>query len=153
MAIDECEDNQVPKSPIGNVFLSLFSPRSENIISCAMSFRDPIDVEALKNDISNSIIIKHPRFCSLMIRDHTGKHWKTTHVNVDDHIIVHQTATTTKAENDDGHDHDDDDEKEGAINSFLADISVTRPLSEIKPLWEVHVLLGLNVLFLEFIIH
>ncbi|KAL2939381.1 O-acyltransferase WSD1 [Bienertia sinuspersici] len=135
----EHDNNDPPKSPLSQVFLRLYSPLSEQIINCAMCFSNPIDVEALKKEISNSIMIKHPRFCSLMVRDQSGKHWKITHVNIDDHIIIHQ-ITTSKV---------DDDEKEVAINSFLAEISVSTPLSEKKPLWEVHVLLGLKSVVLR----
>ncbi|KAL2939385.1 O-acyltransferase WSD1 [Bienertia sinuspersici] len=135
----EHDNNDPPKSPLSQVFLRLYSPLSEQIINCAMCFSNPIDVEALKKEISNSIMIKHPRFCSLMVKDQSGKHWKKTHVNIDDHIIIHQ-ITTSKV---------DDDEKEVEINSFLAEISVSTPLSEKKPLWEVHVLLGLKSVVLR----
>ncbi|KAL2904229.1 O-acyltransferase WSD1 [Bienertia sinuspersici] len=102
-----------------------------------MSFRDPIDVEALKSDISNSIMIKHPRFCSLVVRNSSGgEHWEKTHVNIDDHIIVHDYKPATL--------NYEEDENEEAINTYLAEIAVSTSLSKNKPLWEVHVLLGLK---------
>ncbi|KNA14851.1 hypothetical protein SOVF_103630 [Spinacia oleracea] len=129
-------DDEAKKSPFGQVFLKLYSPNSEAVIHCAMVVRDPIDVESLKNTISNSMMMKHPRFCSLWVRK--DNQWKRTHVNIDDHIIVHDTI-----------EDDDNDDEEAAINSFLAEISVCTPLSESKPLWEVHVLTGLKCVVLR----
>ncbi|CAO2814835.1 unnamed protein product [Amaranthus hypochondriacus] len=113
-------------------------------MNCALGLKHPINVETLKNVITNSIMIKHPRFCSLIVRDHKGReHWRKTHVNIDDHIIVHQTQQKIN------HDDHDEDEEEDEINSFLAEIAVSTPLNENKPLWEFHVLMGLNCVVLR----
>ncbi|KAL2905778.1 O-acyltransferase WSD1 [Bienertia sinuspersici] len=75
-------------------------------------------------------MIKIPRFSSLLVVDpHDGaEHWEKTDVNIDDHIIIHH---------DDEHDHHDDDD---VINSYLADIAISPPMSMDKPLWEVHIM-------------
>ncbi|KAL2939368.1 O-acyltransferase WSD1 [Bienertia sinuspersici] len=140
-------NNEAPNTPISQLFLRLFNSGSEQIINCAMSFRDPINVEALKNDITNSIMIKHPRFCSLMVRNPSGgEHWKKTHVCIDDHFIIHDQSTNLKSNDDDD---DDEDEYERAINSYLAEISVSTLRRKNKPLWEVHVLLGFKCVVLR----
>ncbi|KAL2939375.1 O-acyltransferase WSD1, partial [Bienertia sinuspersici] len=145
------DGNEAPKSPISQLFLRVYSPTSEGVLHYAMSFRHPIDVEALKKAFSNSIMIKQPRFCSLIVRNpnsRDGKLWKKINVNIDDHFFVHYYPTNNSKTNDIDNE-EEDDEKEAAINSFLAEISVSSPLGENKPLWEVHVLVGLKCMVLR----
>lgn len=143
----EFHNDEPSKSPIGQVFLRLFSPKSENIINCVMGLSYPIDIQAFKTAFSNSIMFKNPRFCSLIVRDNNGtkNHWKRTCINIDDHFIIHQNTTIVKTDLE----IEDGDDKEAAINSFLAEISVSTPLNENKPLWELHVLMDLNCVVLR----
>ncbi|KMT00483.1 hypothetical protein BVRB_9g217830 [Beta vulgaris subsp. vulgaris] len=92
-------------------------------------------------------MFKNPRFCSLIVRDNNGtkNHWKRTCINIDDHFIIHQNTTIVKTDLE----IEDGDDKEAAINSFLAEISVSTPLNENKPLWELHVLMDLNCVVLR----
>ncbi|KAL2939374.1 O-acyltransferase WSD1, partial [Bienertia sinuspersici] len=144
--------NEAPKSPFSQLFLRLYSPMSEEVLHYAMSFRHPIDVEAFKKAFANSLMIKHPRFCSLIVRNpnsRDGKLSKNINVNIDDHFFVHYYPTNKSKTKYDIDNEEEDDEKEAAINSFLAEISVSTPLDENKPLWEVHVLLGLKCVVLR----
>ncbi|KAG5625179.1 hypothetical protein H5410_010397 [Solanum commersonii] len=121
-----------PLTPAGRLFVQ---PGMDQIINCAVSVDDPIDVEAVKLEISNSIMVKHPRFSSIMLKDSCGRErWRKTEVNVDDHFIIrHQPLTDDPSISD-----------EDAINDYLADLSVSTPLSLTKPLWEFHLLLAHN---------
>ncbi|KAL2939370.1 O-acyltransferase WSD1, partial [Bienertia sinuspersici] len=153
MIENDGDDIEAPISPVSKLILKLYSPNSEEIIHCAMSFRHPIDVEALKKAFANSIMIRHPRFCSLIVRNPNngdGKLWRKINVNIDDHFFVHYYPTNkSKTKYDIDNEEEEDDEKEAAINSFLAEISVSSPLGENKPLWEVHVLVGLKCVVLR----
>ncbi|KAL2939399.1 O-acyltransferase WSD1 [Bienertia sinuspersici] len=115
-------------------------------MNCAMKFKHPINIQAFKKAFSNSILINHPRFCSLIVRNPNNGgeyYWEKTHVNIDDHFIIHYYPTNKSTNN------DDDDNDDGEVNAYLADIAVSTPLSEKKPLWEVHVLLGLKCVVLR----
>lgn len=110
-------------------------PKHDHVIRCAIGFKNPIDLATLKDELANSIMLKIPRFTSLLIVDphsHEAVHWKKTQVNLDDHIFIHH------------HDDDHDDEismsDEDAINSYLADIAISPPMSYDKPLWEIHIM-------------
>ena len=132
-------DEALISSPYSRIFLC---PKSEQIINCAMGLRLPIDVDALKKAFFESTMIGHPRFCSLVVRKNGNEYyWRKTHVNIDDHFIIIDppTATVTGTE----------DEVEVAVNAYLANLAVSTPLSEDKPLWEVHVLLSLNCVVLR----
>ena len=136
------DNDEALSSPFSRIYLC---PETDQIINCAMGLRDPIEVDALKKAFSNSAMTKHPRFCSLVVRSHGGEYWRKTRVNIDDHFIIHSyhcPATATNSPH-------IEDEVEAAVNAFLDDISVSTPLSENKPLWEVHVLLGLNCVVLR----
>ncbi|KAF6151470.1 hypothetical protein GIB67_016282 [Kingdonia uniflora] len=116
----------VPVTPAGRMFLH---PDMDNVISCAIGLQNPIDIEALKSDIKNSIMIQHPRFRSLFVKDKHGReHWRlTTRVNLENHVFVRDIK---------GNDDDDED----IVNEYLADLAVSSPLAFDKPLWEVHIL-------------
>ncbi|KZV37227.1 hypothetical protein F511_25025, partial [Dorcoceras hygrometricum] len=117
-----------PLTPAGRLFLQ---PQLNLIINCAIAGKHPIDVAAVKTQVQNSVMLKHPRFCSLMVRDSFGReHWRKTQVDVDRHVFVHLRSVA-----DDPYISDDD-----AVNDYLADLSVSSPLSEDKPLWEIHIL-------------
>ncbi|KAJ8434029.1 hypothetical protein Cgig2_001222 [Carnegiea gigantea] len=131
-------DDEALSSPYCRISLC---PKTEQIINCAMGLRHPIDVDAVKKAFSESVMIEHPRFCSLVVRDHAKEYWRKTCVNIDDHfIIVHPTTTNVTGSEED---------METAVNAYMANLAVSNPLSENKPLWEVHVLLGLNCVVLR----
>ncbi|GAB2261635.1 hypothetical protein Droror1_Dr00002632 [Drosera rotundifolia] len=126
-----------PPSPYGPIY----HQREEvgSIMHCAIGLRDPIDVEAIKSAFANSMITKHPMFTRVMIKDHRGRYrWqKPSHpINIDDHIIVHHHKGIAAIAQ----------EKEEAVNAYLSDLSVSTPMSKEKPLWELHMLLGLDCL-------
>ncbi|XP_019228244.1 PREDICTED: O-acyltransferase WSD1-like [Nicotiana attenuata] len=119
-----------PLTPAGRLFVQ---PEMDQVINCAISVDDPFDIDAVKLEISNSILVKHPRFSSIMVKDSSGRErWRKTEVNVDDHFIIRREPLT-----DDPSISDED-----AINEYLADLSVSTPLSLTKPLWEFHLLLA-----------
>lgn len=59
------------------------------IIHCVIGFWNQIDIEAVKSEISSSIMLLHPRFSSLLVIDPQGReHWLRTQVNIHDHLII-----------------------------------------------------------------
>ena len=112
-------------TPAGRLFLR---PEMDQIINSVFGVKNPLDVEAIKTEIANSMMLKHPRFCSLMVRDPNGReYWRKTQIDIDRHVIVKP-------------DRLDGDDDEDAANDYLADLSVSSPLSADKPLWEIHLL-------------
>ncbi|GAV83799.1 WES_acyltransf domain-containing protein/DUF1298 domain-containing protein [Cephalotus follicularis] len=112
-----------PVTPASRLFLQ---PELDAIIHCVIGVKHPIDIDAIKVLISNGPMIKHPRFCSLMVRDQNGvEYWKKTQIDIDKHVIII-----------------DKDNPEFTVNDYLADLSVSTPLSIEKPLWEIHLLLA-----------
>ncbi|PIM99635.1 hypothetical protein CDL12_27870 [Handroanthus impetiginosus] len=129
MAEDTAERDH-PLTPAGRLFLQ---KQMEQIINAAIAVEHPIDVAAIKSEIENSIMLKHPRFCSLMVSDSCGReHWRKTQVDLNRHVIVrHQPLSDDPSISD-----------EDAVNDFLADLSVSSPLPTDKPLWEIHLLMA-----------
>ncbi|GAB2267570.1 hypothetical protein Dimus_002550 [Dionaea muscipula] len=127
-----------PVTPAGRLFLV---PELDQTINVAIGVKDPIDVVALRAVIADSMMMNHPRFSSLLVTDKRGReHWRKTKINLDQHITIHRHfedpagAADAAAES----------EVEGIVNDYLADFSVSRPLSRDKPLWEVHVMSDLR---------
>ncbi|KAJ8763593.1 hypothetical protein K2173_002476 [Erythroxylum novogranatense] len=135
-----------PVTPAGRLFLR---PEMNTIIHCAIGVKNRLDLDTVKSLVSDSLMVKHPRFCSLLVRDRNGvEHWRRTEIDIDRHIIVVDPTTKDTAENEGDH-HlgctlDKNDVAERIINEYLADLSVSTPLSADKPLWELHVLLNQN---------
>ncbi|KAK6946091.1 O-acyltransferase, WSD1-like, N-terminal [Dillenia turbinata] len=124
-----------PLTPAGRLFLS---PQMDQVINCAIGFKNPVNVEAIKTEVKNSLLIQHPRFSSLLIKNSKGREkWRNTHVEVDKHFIV-VDSQSHQNEN-----HEDE------VNNYLADLSVSSPLSTDKPLWEIHVLMAQQCLVLR----
>lgn len=126
-----------PLTPAGRLFLR---PEMNQIINCLVVGKKPFDIEVVKSEISNSVMVKHPRFSSLLVRDSNGReYWRRIpEVNVDDHLIIHYERLT------DQHDSSVISTEEDAINEYLADLSVSSPLSVDKPLWEIHLFMAHN---------
>ncbi|KAL0412566.1 UNVERIFIED_CONTAM: hypothetical protein Sradi_1458300 [Sesamum radiatum] len=115
--MEEAMERDQPLTPTGRIFVQ---PLMDQVINCAVAVEFPInDVEAFKAEVRSSILLQHPRFCSLMVTDSWGReHWRKTQVDVDRHVIVrHQPLS------DDIHISDED-----AVNDFIADLSVSSPL-------------------------
>ncbi|KAG6414988.1 hypothetical protein SASPL_122387 [Salvia splendens] len=126
----ESVDRDQPLTPAGRLFLQ---PQMNQIISAAITVEFPIDIDSFRAQVQSSIMFKHPRFCSLMVRDSAGReHWRRTAVDIDQHLIVHRQPLA-----DDPSISGDD-----AVDEFIADLSVSSPLSADKPLWEIHLLLA-----------
>lgn len=103
------------------------------VINSVIALRDPIDIDEIKSEISNSVMINHPRFSSLMVTAPSGRQrWKKTTVDIDRHITIIRTPIS------DGVDSED------AVNAYVAELSSTSPLSTDKPLWELHFLMHYN---------
>lgn len=129
MALPETDLGE-PLSPAGRLFLR---PEFNQIINSIIALRDPIDISAIKAAIFNSVMINHPRFSSLTVTDQTGhQRWKKTSVDIDQHITIVQTPFS------------DEVNPEDAVNSYVAELSATSPLSMDKPLWELHFLMAYN---------
>ncbi|KAB2071230.1 hypothetical protein ES319_A08G208100v1 [Gossypium barbadense] len=129
-----------PLTPAGRLFLQ---PETDVVIHCIIRGKNPADMDAIKSAIKSSLMVQHPRFCSLLVRDKNGfEHWRKTPIDIDQHVIVvnnrldksgnfiDETQGSTTTEEDD----------EAAVNQYVADLSVSSPLSTDKPLWELHVL-------------
>lgn len=110
--------SEEPLTPAGRLFLQ---PHMNTIIHCVVGFERPIDVPKSKDTIMSSIMVRHPRFRSVLVRDKRGlERWRKTHIDIHRHVIEVHNSTS--------------------VNEYLADLSVSSPLSEDKPLWEIHVL-------------
>ncbi|XP_059647813.1 wax ester synthase/diacylglycerol acyltransferase 11-like [Cornus florida] len=117
-----------PVTPAGRLFLR---PEMNQIITCVAGQKNPIDVDAVKAEITKSVMITLPRFTSLMVRDRNGlEHWRKTQVDVDRHVIVRHEPVVDGVSDED------------AVNDYLADLAVSTPLSFDKPLWEIHLLMA-----------
>nr|GME18342.1 O-acyltransferase WSD1-like [Ipomoea batatas] len=126
------ERDDEPLTPSSRLF---FQPGTTQVINCLVACKNPVDIDAVKTAIRNSILMKHPRFCSVMVRYAGGRErWRRVHVNLDDHLIVHQQRLS-----DDRTVSDED-----CVNDFLADLAVSSPLDSDKPLWEFHLLVAHN---------
>ena len=107
-------------------------PEMKQVIYCAIGVENRLDVAAVKSEIEGSVILKHPRFCSLMIRDDHGvEYWRKTSINLDRHLVVINSPVSSSAADD-----------ESAVNDYLADLSSGLGLSTEKPLWEIHFLMA-----------
>lgn len=127
-----------PLTPSSRLF---FQPATSQVINCLVTSKSEMDIDAIKTGIRNSILMKLPRFCSVVVRDSRGRErWRRTHVNVDDHVIVHRQRLS-----DDPVVSDED-----CVNDFLADLAVSSPLGVDKPLWEFHLLVPHNCAVLRF---
>uniref|UniRef100_A0A6P4ACR1 O-acyltransferase WSD1-like isoform X2 n=1 Tax=Ziziphus jujuba TaxID=326968 RepID=A0A6P4ACR1_ZIZJJ len=120
-------DSDEPLTPAGRLFLQ---PEMDQIIHCVIGFKNPLDTESIKAGLRNSILLKHPRFSSLMVRDRHGvEYWRKTSIDFDRHIITIESPITTASVDD-----------ETAVNEYLADLSTGPGLSTDKPLWEIQLL-------------
>ncbi|XP_028781140.1 O-acyltransferase WSD1-like isoform X2 [Neltuma alba] len=123
-------DSDEPLTPAGRLFLQ---PSTNQVIHCVIGVKNPIDVDSIKPLIRDSLMLQHPRFTSLMVRNHRGfEHWRRTEVDIDRHIKVIANPISATAGDD-----------ESAINDYLAELCMdTSGLSTDKPLWEVHFLIA-----------
>ncbi|KAL4281533.1 hypothetical protein GQ457_03G003110 [Hibiscus cannabinus] len=137
-----------PLSPAGRLFLQ---PKTELVMHCIVRTKNPIDIDAAKATVMASLMGQHPRFCSLLVRDDNGsEHWRRTQVDIDRHVIVFnnrldksgrfidETGTQAFSFNEE----EEEEEEEMAVNQYVADLSVSSPLSTDKPLWELHLLMA-----------
>ncbi|OAY45762.2 wax ester synthase/diacylglycerol acyltransferase 11 [Manihot esculenta] len=118
-----------PLTPAGRLFLQ---PELKTIIHCALGFKYHMDIDAIKSTIKSSLMINHPRFCSLLVHDKNGfEHWRRTEIDIDRHIIlVDETSVANSG-----------DDVEKIVNDYIADLSVSTPLGSDKPLWEIHIMM------------
>ncbi|KAJ0835035.1 putative O-acyltransferase, WSD1, O-acyltransferase WSD1 [Helianthus annuus] len=120
MEIDE------PLSPGGRLFVQ---PATHQIINSVFGLEQSITLDALRTVISSSLLIKHPRFSSLLVTDNHGReHWRKTEIDINRHIIIRSNPVG------------EGDNDEEVVNEYLADLTVSSPLTTDKPLWEVHLL-------------
>lgn len=131
MASQMCGSDE-PLTPAGRMFLQ---KEMAQMIHFAVGMKLPINVDAVKVAVKDSAMLKHPRFCSLMVRDAQGiEHWRKTDIELDRHFIIVDDPVGSEI------DHD-----ETAVNEYLADMSLSSlQLDETKPLWEIHVLKAHN---------
>ncbi|XP_058191084.1 wax ester synthase/diacylglycerol acyltransferase 5-like [Rhododendron vialii] len=123
------EERDEPLTPAGRLFLR---PEMNQIIHCIIGCKNPIDVAAVRSEITKSVMIQHPRFSSLMVRNSRGReHWRKTQIDVDRHVIVFEDPVAGAGD-------------EEAVNDYVADLAVSSPLSPDKPLWEIHILRAHN---------
>ncbi|KAG2704539.1 hypothetical protein I3843_05G007900 [Carya illinoinensis] len=118
-----------PLTPAGRLFVR---PEMNQVIHCAVGLKNPIDIDSVIAQVRSSVMLRHPRFCSLLVRDPDGReHWRRTHIDLDRHLVVLDSPVSA-TESDD----------ESSVNEYLADLSTSSGLSEDKPLWEIHLLLA-----------
>ncbi|KAL8205168.1 hypothetical protein R6Q57_008719 [Mikania cordata] len=115
-----------PLSPAGRLFVQ---PATHQIINCVIGLERPIELESVRTVISDSLMIKHPRFSSLLVTDDEGReYWQKTELDIDRHIVFRPDPVDVGFTD------------EEAVNDYIADLTVSHPLCTDKPLWEVHVL-------------
>ncbi|KEH27311.1 O-acyltransferase (WSD1-like) family protein [Medicago truncatula] len=120
------EDDE-PLTPAGRLFLQ---PEMNQIIHCVIGLKKPIDVDSVKTQIQNSVMLQHPRFTSLMVRDHRGvEHWRPIKIDLDRHIFIINNESVSE-----------DKDDESAISEYMSDLCTESKLSMDKPLWEMHIL-------------
>ncbi|KAI3873887.1 hypothetical protein MKW98_001536 [Papaver atlanticum] len=136
-------NKEEPVTPFGRVFLQ---EEGNHVINCAMYFKKSVSVESVKAEFENSILVQHPRFHSVLVRNKNNgeEYWKRGDINLDKHIFLVQdidqygdSSTYNILNNDE------------IVNGYLADLAVSSPLSIDKPLWELHVLKDQNCLVLR----
>ena len=121
-------DFDEPLTPAGRLFVR---PEMNQIIHCALGVKNQLDIDAVKSQIRDSFLLKHPRFCSLMVVDHHGlERWRRTSVELDRHLIIIESPVNSNGDD------------EAAVNEYLADMSTESGLSLDKPLWEIHFLMA-----------
>ncbi|WJX54533.1 hypothetical protein P8452_40403 [Trifolium repens] len=128
----EMSGDDEPLTPAGRLFQQ---PQMNQVIHCVIGLKNPIDVDLIKTEIEKSVMLQHPRFTSLMVRDHRGvEHWRQTKIDMESHfrVIEHRVSE----------DDDDDDDDESAINEYVSDLCTVSQLSMDKPLWEIHILMA-----------
>ncbi|KAI3695585.1 hypothetical protein L1987_78583 [Smallanthus sonchifolius] len=119
-------ENDEPLSPAGRLFVQ---PATHQIINCALGLKQPLGLDAARTVVSNSLMIKHPRFSSILVTDDHGReHWRKIELDIDRHIILRPDPVG------------EGDNDEAAVNDYLADLTVSSPLNTDKPLWEIHLL-------------
>ncbi|KAI3769907.1 hypothetical protein L6452_01021 [Arctium lappa] len=129
--------NDEPLTPAGRLFMQ---PATHQIINCALGLERSIGIDEARTVLSDSLMIKHPRFCSLLVIDDHGRHyWRKTELDIDRHIIMHSDPVGELVNDD-----------QAATNDYVADLAVSSPLSTDKPLWEVHLLSAHKSLVLRF---
>lgn len=118
-----------PLTPAGRLFIR---PEINQIIHCLIGLGNSIDVDSIKSQIADSVMIRHPRFSSLLVRDRNGvEYWRRTSIEVDRHVIVVSDPVS-----------DDGASDEKAANEYLADLAISSSMDTDKPLWEIHLLLA-----------
>ncbi|PPS10032.1 hypothetical protein GOBAR_AA10602 [Gossypium barbadense] len=78
--------------------------------------------------------------CIVRLENHVEnglEHWRKTHIDIDRHVVVINNRLHKAG---DENTEEDDDDDEAAVNQYVADLSVSSPLSTDKPLWELHIL-------------
>ncbi|KAI3932615.1 hypothetical protein MKW98_012586 [Papaver atlanticum] len=133
-------NKEEPVTPVGRLFLQ---EEGNQVINCIINAKYPINIESVKAEIKNSIFIQHPRFQSVLVRDKNGReYWKRGDINLDKHIFLIQDID----HGDSPSDALSDDE---IVNAYLADLTVSSPLNDDKPLWELHILKDQNCVVLR----
>lgn len=127
-----------PLTPTGRLFVQ---PATEQIINCALGLDRPVDIETVRSVVADSLLVKLPRFTSLLVTDkHNIERWKPVELELDRHIIlVHDVLNDNDNNND-----------EVVVNDYLANLTVSCPLSNDKPLWEIHVLAAQKCVVMRF---
>ncbi|OMO74101.1 hypothetical protein CCACVL1_16981 [Corchorus capsularis] len=132
-----------PLTPAGRLFLQ---PETNIVIHCILRGKSPINVDSVKSNVESSIMVQHPRFCSLLVRDKNGfEHWRRIKLDVDKHIVIIKNRLDKSGNFLDSQrisGDEDEEEDEAALNLYVADLSVSSPLSTDKPLWELHILVA-----------
>eukprot|EP00249_Psilotum_nudum_P021856 c28283_g1_i2 orf=60-1580(+) len=113
-----------PCSPPTRLFIR---PEIYSVILCIIGFKHPIDVEAFKQELGETLI-KQKRFSSLLKKGKNGLHyWQKTCVDLDDHIVI-PTLSDAQVQND------------KLIEEYIAGLSMAPPFNPSRPLWELHII-------------
>ncbi|KAI5069178.1 hypothetical protein GOP47_0015479 [Adiantum capillus-veneris] len=110
-----------PVTPAGRAFLD---PSFNAHILVILGSKVPINVDALKSGLRETII-KHKRFSSIIRKSDKGELiWVPTSVNLDEHIITAGGDTSSAT----------------FVEDYVAQLAQAPPLNASRPLFEFHVL-------------
>ncbi|XP_041997847.1 wax ester synthase/diacylglycerol acyltransferase 3-like isoform X2 [Salvia splendens] len=119
---DEEEEDE-PMSPTGRM---MQTPKFNVCIVILMGFYTKIDPILFKKCVQQALL-KHPRFCSILVTSRGRYTWRRTAVDIDKHLFVPDVSAARESP----------DEFVSEYASRLSEIPLD---AAAKPLWEIHIL-------------
>ncbi|XP_042002039.1 wax ester synthase/diacylglycerol acyltransferase 3-like isoform X2 [Salvia splendens] len=119
---DEEEEDE-PVSPTGRM---MQAPKFNVCIIILMGFYTKIDPIVFKKCVQQALV-KHPRFCSILVTSRGRYKWRRTAVDIDKHLFVPDVSAAAESPDD-------------FVSEYASRLSEIPMDVAAKPLWEFHVL-------------